>query len=235
MTIRALERMREFHNCLELQRECFGFSDIDIVPFRCFVVFNSIGGLVLGAFEADQLVGFVNSIPGIRDGVPYWHSQMMAVSRKHRNSGVGSRLKLAQREHALQRGIRRIEWTFDPLESRNAYLNISKLGAIVKQYRVNYYGEISSNLHRGLESDRVVAEWLLEQPRLMPTNDIRRIYIPADIQSLKQQSIHSAKDVQLRVREQFLRNIEDGYIAAGFEKKDEWSEYLFVRKDDDGR
>src|SRR5262249_32785059 len=160
--------------------------------------------------------------------IPYWHSQVMAVAKDHWNSGIGSRLKLAQREQAKQRGIQRIEWTFVPLESKNAYFNLQKLGAIVRRYYVNYYGDLASALHSGLESDGVVAEWWIDRPRITPAGDVRRIFIPADIQSLKQQSLDSAKDVQIRVREQFLKNLKDDYFAAGFERTDEWSAYLFI-------
>jgi predicted GNAT superfamily acetyltransferase len=229
MTIRPLNDISEFRECLDLQRECFGFADIDILPARFFVVLHAIGGLVLGALDGGRLIGFLNTIPALRDGVPYWHSQMMAVTPEYQGAGVGSRLKLAQREQALDQGIRRIEWTFDPLESRNAHFNLQKLGVIVRRYQVNYYGEITSALHHGLDSDRAVAEWLLDEPRPASEGETRRVFIPADIQSLKKQSIESARDIQLRVREQFLKNLGDGFIVAGFEKKDEWSEYIFVR------
>jgi predicted GNAT superfamily acetyltransferase len=189
---------------------------------------SSIGGLVLGAFDDDRLVGFSNSMPGFRDGAPYWHSQVLAVANDHWNSGVGFQLKLAQRDQARQRGIQRIEWTFDPLESKNAYFNLEKLGAVVRRYKVNYYGQIASTLHSGLDSDRVIAEWWIDDPRIKPASDSRRIFIPADIQFLKKQSLESARDVQLRVREQFMKNLQDDYFAAGFERTDEWSAYLFV-------
>ncbi len=134
-----------------------------------------------------------------------------------------------ERDYARQRGLRLIEWTYDPLESKNAHLNIKKLGAIVRRYYVNLYGEITSRLQQGLESDRVVAEWWIDQPRVRIEGDIRRVCIPGDIQALKQQSVASAKEVQRRVREEFLKNFQEDYFVAGFERKDEWSEYLFMR------
>ena len=189
MTIRPLTELAEFEKCVELQRECFGMSDIDLFPPRYFVVLSAIGGLVLGAFDGDRLVGFSNSMPGLRDGAPYWHSQVLAVAKDHWNSGIGFELKLAQRDQARQRGIQRIEWTFDPLESKNAYFNIEKLGAIVRRYKVNYYGRIVSALHSGLDSDRVIAEWWIDDPRIKPAPDSRRIFIPADIQVLQKQRL----------------------------------------------
>ena len=229
MTISPLTTVPEFQQCVEIQRQAFGMSDADLLPVRFYVVLNSIGGLVLGAVEENQVIGFLNSMPAIdKDGTRYWYSQVMGVARDHWNSGAGSKLKLAQRDFARERGINRIEWTFDPLESRNAHLNIAKLGAIIRRYYVNYYGRIDSKLHVGLDTDRVVAEWWVDRPRFTAAGTIRRVYIPADIQTLKKQSLKSAEDIQLRVREQFLQNIQDDYFVAGFERKEEWSEYLFV-------
>jgi predicted GNAT superfamily acetyltransferase len=228
MMIRPLVEITEFEQCVELQRQSFGMSDADLLPVRFYVVLNSIGGFVLGAVEGNRVVGFLNSMPGLRDGLPYWYSQVLAVSREHWNSGVGLQLKLAQRDQARQKGIQRIEWTFDPLESKNAYFNLQKLGAIVRRYYPNYYGQIASTLHAGLDTDRAVAEWWLDRPPVKPGSDIRRVFVPADIQFLKRQSLKSARDVQLRVREQFLNHLQDDYFAAGFERTDEWSAYLFI-------
>jgi predicted GNAT superfamily acetyltransferase len=227
--IRPLTEFSEFEQCVELQREAWGAADIELTPVRALITDNRIGGLVLGAFDNDRMVGFLNAMPGIRDRMPYWYSHMLAIAREHWNSGIGTQLKLAQRDAARQRGIRLIEWTFDPLESRNAYLNIAKLGVIVRRYYVNLYGATTSRLQQGLESDRLIAEWWIDKPGIQVAgSDVRRVYIPSDLQVLKKQSLKSAQDVQLRVREQFRKNLEDDYFAAGFERKDEWSEYLFI-------
>ena len=228
MTIRPLTQITEFQECVELQREAWGSADLDIMPTRYFITHLHIGGLVLGAFDGDRLVAFVNASPALRDGTAYWRSHMLAVSRSHWNSGIGAELKLAQRDHARQRGIHLIEWTFDPLESKNAHLNIRKLGAIVRRYYPNLYGTTTSALQQGLDSDRLIAEWWIDMPRIKAEGDVRRVFIPADIQSLKKQSLKSAQDVQQRVREQFQKNLADDYFVADFERKDEWSEYLFV-------
>ena len=228
MTIRPLTDIAEFQRCVELQREAWGSADIDIMPTRYFITHAHIGGLVLGAFDGERLIAFVNATPALRERMAYWRSHMLAVAHSHWNSGVGAQLKLAQRDHALKRGIHLIEWTFDPLESKNAYLNIRKLGAIVRRYYVNLYGATTSVLQKGLDSDRVIAEWWIDKPRPELGNDIRRIFIPADIQTLKKQSLNSSRDLQQRVREQFLKNFAEDYFVAGFDRKDEWSEYLFA-------
>jgi predicted GNAT superfamily acetyltransferase len=229
MIICPLRSLDEFDRCLELQREAFGWADVDLLPRRFMVVTGHIGGLVLGAFDGDRLVAFLNSIPGHRNGLPYWHSHMLAVANDYWNSGLGSQLKLAQREAALERGIRLIEWTFDPLESKNAYLNIVKLGAIVRRYYPHHYGETTGALQRGLDSDRVIAEWWIDRPRVAVEGEVRRLFIPADLQTFKKQSLESARDIQARVRQQFMKNVEDDYFVAGFERGDEWSQYLFIR------
>ena len=116
------------------------------------------------------MVGFAMSLPGVKTGKnstdgnpqPYLHSHMLAVRDRYRNRGLGAQLKLEQRREALSRGIRLMEWTFDPLEIKNAYLNIHKLGAIVRSYYVNFYGVSSSRLQGGLPTDRLVAEWYLD-------------------------------------------------------------------------
>jgi predicted GNAT superfamily acetyltransferase len=228
MTIRPLTEIAEFNQCVELQREIWGMPDAELLPSRIYVVQNLIGGLVLGAFDGDLMIGFLNAMPGVREGMPYWHSLTLAIRRDYWNSGTGSRLKLAQREFAKERGIKLIQWTFDPLQSKNAHLNINKLGAIVRRYYVNVFGSPASTLDQGLDSDRLIAEWWIDRPRFDMKADVRRLFIPADIQSLKKQSLKSAQDIQLRVREQFMKNLEDDYFAAGFERTDEWSAYLFI-------
>jgi len=228
LSIRPLVELSELEKCVDLQREVWGTADIDVIPVRMFVTDNRIGGLVLGAFDNERLVGFLNAMPGIRDGMPYWYSHMLAVSKPYWNGGVGSALKLAQRDHARQRGIRLIEWTYDPLESKNTYLNVTKLGVIVRRYYVNLYGKTTSQLQQGLESDRVIAEWWVDEPRFKIPSDVRRVEIPADVQALKKQNLRSARDVQLRVREQFLKNFQDDYFVVGFERQGERSEYMFV-------
>jgi predicted GNAT superfamily acetyltransferase len=228
MTIRPVTELGELQKCVDLQREAWGLADIEVIPVRMLITQIRVGGLVLGAFEGGDLAGFLNAMPGIRNGMPYWYSQMLAVRTSYRNRGIGSRLKLSQRDHALSRGIHLIEWTFDPLESKNAYLNIAKLGVIVRRYYVNLYGATASEMQRGLESDRVIAEWWVDKPRVLIEGDIRRVHIPTDIQALKKQDVKSARDVQLRVRAQFLRNLQDDYFVAGCERKDTGSEYLFI-------
>src|SRR5436309_9353261 len=164
--IRLCHGIEELEACVHLQKEVWNFSDLDLIPLRLFVVADKIGGQVLGAFDGKNLVGFTLSIPGARNNHPYLHSHMLAVREQYRNLGLGRKLKLAQREDALSRGIELIEWTFDPLEIKNAYLNIERLGAIARRYNINQYGITSSPLQGGLPSDRLIAEWWLKSKRV---------------------------------------------------------------------
>jgi len=212
MMIRELTLPDEFEACMDLQREGFGWSDIELMPMRFFIVSRHIGGLVLGAFAGGKMVGFLSAIPGLRDREPYWHSHILAVSTASRDSGIGTQLKFAQKEHALQRGIRLIEWTFDPLMSRNAYLNIEKLGVIVRRYYPSFYGK---------DRDRLVAEWWLDRPRPSLDGESRRVTIVADPEG--------AQSDRVRVREEFLTHIKDDFYVAGFQRHGETSDYVFVR------
>ena len=166
IVLRRCHGIEDFRACVALQKEVWNFSDAELVPLRMFVVADKVGGQVMGAFDGEEMVGFALSVPGTRTGHVYLHSHMLAVRKDHRNSGLGRRLKLMQREDALARGIELIEWTFDPLEIKNAYLNIEKLGAIVRRYNINQYGITSSPLQGGLPSDRLIAEWWLKSKRV---------------------------------------------------------------------
>ena len=166
IVLRRCHGIEEFRACVALQKEVWNFTDAELVPLRMFVVADKVGGQVMGAFEGDVMVGFALSVPGTRTGHVYLHSHMLAVRKDHRNGGLGRRLKLLQREDALARGIELIEWTFDPLEIKNAYLNLEKLGAIARRYNINQYGITSSPLQGGLPSDRLIAEWWLKSKRV---------------------------------------------------------------------
>jgi predicted GNAT superfamily acetyltransferase len=153
---------------------------------------------------------------------------MLAVRDSWRNHGLGRRLKLAQRDDAIQKGFELIEWTFDPLEIKNAHLNLARLGAIARRYSVNHYGDSSSPLQGGLPTDRLVAEWwlksrrvvnLLEHGQAPRINVEHRIALPAEIYAWKASDANRAKaaEIQKRNREQFLRLLPQGFAALGYE------------------
>jgi predicted GNAT superfamily acetyltransferase len=164
--IRPLREHAEFDLCAEVQDVVWSYEPSARMSQKAFLLATQIGGQVLGAFDGDIMVGYAMSLPGVRNGHAYLHSHHLAVLPAWRNGGVGRRLKLAQRDDALARGIELIEWTFDPLEIKNAHLNIARLGAIARRYRHNFYGHTSSPLQGGLPTDRLVAEWWLKSDRV---------------------------------------------------------------------
>ncbi len=159
-----------YRACERLQREVWGFADVAVVPDHALHTVVEAGGLLIGAYDgvgpAREMVGFVLSLLGRRDGSLRHCSMMAAVAAEWQNRGLGFRLKLAQREHVLRQGISVLTWTFDPLESRNAHFNLNKLGAVATRYLPNYYGEFRDKRNRGLASDRFLCEWHLDSARV---------------------------------------------------------------------
>ncbi|MBP1602604.1 MAG: Chorismate synthase [Acidobacteria bacterium] len=163
LTIAPFQSQTDYKSAVDIQREVWKFDDIDIIPPSMLLASDHIGGISLGAYNTiGEMVGFVSSFLGTEDGILIQHSHMLAVRQAYRNFGVGYRLKLAQRKESLKRKIRKITWTFDPVQPLNAYFNLGKLGARSNVYAENFYGESSSVLHRGLPTDRLLARWDLD-------------------------------------------------------------------------
>ena len=245
-TIRPCKNFEEFAACVTLQREVWQFSDLDVTPVRALVVNQNSGGFTLGAFnnEDGNLLGFAHALPAFDATLqPYYYSQMLAITPALQNSGIGMQLKLAQREYALQRGIKLMVWTFDPLQSRNAYLNLIKLGGVVRKYYANYYGQYSTSvLHRGLDTDRLLLEWWLDAPRVQAVAQgelvshkdgdlITTVDVPFDIEQIKAQSMEEAQQWQAKIRTAFQQHFAAGLYCAGFVRGDNTtpSTYLFFR------
>ncbi|GAC1631437.1 MAG: hypothetical protein NVS9B14_03270 [Candidatus Acidiferrum sp.] len=224
IVVRKCDTIEEFQGCVQLQKDIWGEADIEVEPATLFVVAAHTGGQVLGAFDGSKWVGYTLAVAGIRNGSAYLHSHMTGVLADYRDRGVGRMLKLYQREEALGRGIRLIEWTFDPLETRNTHFNLNRLGAIARQYLPNLYGVTTSPLHRGMPTDRLVAEWLLDSPRVTtavatgnvePALDAAHIELPGDLDSLKRAGLEQLSDVQARIRREFTEWFGKGYAAVG--------------------
>lgn len=165
MEIRKIESLAEMREVERLQREIWGVDDLEVYPALALKPQTEVGGILIGAFDQGRMVGFVFGFPGIMDHEKIIHSDMLGISEGYRSQNLGYLLKLAQREAALQRGIEIITWTFDPLQSRNAYFNFNKLGVISDRYYVDYYGVTSSFLHR-FGTDRLWVTWLLNSERV---------------------------------------------------------------------
>lgn len=246
--IRPCTTLEEYAACIDLQREVWQFDDIDITPLRSFVITRRSGGLTLGAFDGDRLLGFAHALAAFDARLqPFYYSQMLAVSPALQNAGIGRQLKLAQREAAIARRIPVIGWTFDPLQSRNAYLNLVKLGGVVRKYYVNYYGNASTSaLHRGLDTDRLFVEWRVESERVVRAlagerrNDepAATVEVPREIEQIKARDMEEAAKWQKSIRAAFLEHLGAGLYCAGFipGADDAPGRYLFYRDEgEEGR
>lgn len=233
LEVRACQGQDELEACVALQIATWGYDEMDVIPRRMFTVAQRIGGQVMGAFAADgTLAGFAMSIPGIRQGQPYLHSHMLAVRPDFRNAGVGRRLKLAQREDALKRGIRLMEWTFDPLEIKNSFFNIEKLGAITHSYTPNFYGVSSARIQGGRPTDRLHAEWWLDSARVIeavagrraPRGEVEvRIELPHQVMQWKEsaEGAEEAMALQRANHAQFAEAFARGLAVTGFSRDQE--------------
>jgi predicted GNAT superfamily acetyltransferase len=226
--IRSVSTLEQFERCVVLQSEVWGYNDGDTIPRRVFIVAQRIGGQVLGAFDGDTMIGFAMSLPGYRDGRSYLHSHMLAVLPEYRNTGIGRRLKLAQRDDAIVRGFDLMEWTFDPLEIKNAHLNIARLGAIVRRYQPDFYGPSTSPLQGGLPTDRLYAEWWLRSPRVANVlrgevqhpEIVERVIVPQAIYQWKQEIEQRglAQALQISIREALQSAFYRGLAGVGYER-----------------
>ena len=226
-SIRACETFEDYSACINLQRTVWQFSDLDITPLRSFVITKRSGGLTLGAFdEVNRLLGFAHALAAFdAKKQPYYYSHMLAVEPELQNAGIGAKLKLAQRDHALQRDVALLGWTFDPLMSRNAYLNIVKLGAVVRRYYPNYYGNASTSvLHRGLDTDRLFVEWWVRSDHVSEALDGRQrtdspqavVEVPREIDEIKSHDLAEAQRWQQEVRASFQKHLAEGLYCANF-------------------
>ncbi|HVX67549.1 MAG TPA: hypothetical protein VHA11_13140 [Bryobacteraceae bacterium] len=236
--VRALAELEELAEAVRLEQRVWGFAESELIPLSLFVVATEIGGQVFGAFDGARMVGFCLALPALKPGGtgPYLHSHMLGVEDGYRDRGVGRALKLAQREDALRRGLDLLEWTFDPLELKNAFFNIERLGAVVRRYVLNQYGATTSPLHGGLPTDRCVAEWWLGSPRVgrklsgeaeaarVPARE--RIAVPASIDLIRREDTVRARRIQAEVSERFLDAFRRGLAVTGFERSPEAGIYL---------
>jgi len=235
--IRVLTTLDEFHKTLDLQKRIWGFDESDVVAPRLFGVYRHVGGSVIGAFVAEEMVGYTLAFAGFKsDHRVYWHSHMAGVVPELQGRGIGRRLKLRQRAEALAAGIDLIEWTFDPLQARNAYFNVERLGVVVHEYIPNLYGVTSSKLHGSLPTDRLVASWHLESARVLARIDgtarerevtNRTVDIPTDANELP---TVDGLALQARLRSEFQSAFANGLEVSGFEVTASGGRYLLTRR-----
>ncbi|HUN61721.1 MAG TPA: GNAT family N-acetyltransferase [Candidatus Sulfotelmatobacter sp.] len=225
--VRPLDCISDFQRCVQIAREVWADAELDTEPAVTYVIAHHTGGQVLGAFEGDTMVAFTKAYVGLHDQTPYLHSHMAAVLPAYRDRHIGRQLKLAQREEALRRGIRVIEWTFDPLETKNAHFNVNRLGAISRRYILNFYGITTSPLHRGMPTDRLLVEWHLDSPRAIaaigdlgaePRTCPARIHLPTAVLTTaakgEPNSTAALMELQSRLRAEFTQWFAKGYAVT---------------------
>ncbi len=233
--IRHCDTLAEFHQCVEIERTIWG--EQIIVPAAIFVVAQHTGGQILGAFDGDTLVGFTVALVGNHDGKPFLHSHMTGVLRAYQNQGVGRRLKLFQRQEALKREISLIEWTFDPLETRNAHFNLVRLGAVSAASSPTVTESPKAELHAGLPTDRLIAEWWLDSaarqgmPSTGKTNRRPPITEPSAcpqicLRSKPTTASAAAIDARPRSAMNFRHLFREGYVATGLHRRADTVEYI---------
>ncbi len=238
--IGPLDTLEKIKAAVALQKEVWGFADIELLPVRLFVTAGKIGGQLFGAFDGAKLIGFCLAIPGVKiGGASYLHSHMLAVADGYRDYGIGRRLKLMQRDDARwSAGSQLMEWTFDPLEIKNAYFNIERLGTIVRRFTRNQYGTTSSHLHGGLPTDRCTTEWWMDSDRVKAVlagkpvehgEIVGKIEVPNDVAEIRASDPERARAIQADVSAQFEKYFDQGLAVVGFEKTAATGNYLIGR------
>lgn len=240
--IRECLSVEQLSDCVALQREVFALPEIEISPVRHFIVTRHAGGFTLGAFTNDnELVGFVLSVPAYFGNERFFYSHMAAVKREFQSAGIGAKLKWAQREKALEKGVKFIKWTFQPVQTRNAFFNLEKLGAIIKNYEPNFYGTDYSTVADqtksiGLDSDRLFAEWHLESEKVEKLARgekysesgavVKRIEVGFDWNRLVETAPLAAVAEQTRIKNEFQKAFAEGLVCRAFERGADVSKYL---------
>lgn len=235
----TLEQLAE---CVQLQRDVFQLPEVELSPVRHFIVTKNAGGFTLGAYDGDRLAGFVLSVPAFVRGEHAFYSHMTGVRAEYQSHGIGAKLKWAQRLRALTEGVKYIKWTFEPLKARNAYFNLEKLGAIVAEYEPNFYGvdyTTAPDAKIGLASDRLIAEWHLESPKVVALAagekfiDDRQpdaeIVITNDWAGLVAADPAAALAEQLRIRGEFQAAFASGSTGRAFRRDAERPAYLLYK------
>lgn len=242
VVVREARSHAELHACVDLQIKVWGFAARDAVPFNQLLVAHEWGGRVFVALDGDRVVGFCYGLAGRQYGRPALLSHMLAVLPEYRGKGIGVRLKIAQGRWAREQGYDLVTWTYDPLEATNAYLNIARLGGVVRRYLVNHYGNMTDDLNRGLPSDRLLVEWRLERPAVMDVlagkrppacnaNPVSTIVVPRNFQAIKSSDPDGAMRWRMTVRSKFQEAFGNGLIVTGLQLDRDRATYLLSQEE----
>ncbi len=242
LEIRECTTVEEMAACVDLQRDVFPLSETEISPVRHFVVTKNAGGFALGAFDDSRLVGFSLSVPAFLRGERAFYSHMTGVRPEYQSHGLGAKLKWAQRERALALGVNYVKWTFEPVKARNAYFNLEKLGAIVREFQENFYGvdyATAPEFRQGMASDRLFAEWHLASEKVAalangerfgePQAPVANIETTNDWPGLVAEAPERAREMQLRIRDEFMTAFGFGFVCRGFYRDEQRPAYLLYR------
>ena len=241
LEIRECVTLDELAACVDLQRDVFALPEVELSPVRHFVVTRNAGGFTLGAYIGGRLAGFVLSVPAVMRGNRAYYSHMTGVRSEYQSLGIGAKLKWEQRKRALSEGVKYLKWTFEPVKARNAYFNLEKLGAAVREYEPNFYGtdyatSPGSGEKIGMQSDRLFAEWDLESLKVTALaagekfgetcEPAAEIVITNDWQNLVDSDPAAALEEQLRIRDEFNAAFTRGLIGQGFRRDNKRPAYL---------
>jgi predicted GNAT superfamily acetyltransferase len=243
--IREAETVEELQGCVDLQRSVFATPDLENSPVRHLIVTKSAGGFTLAAFHGEKMVGFVLSVPMFRGTERAFYSHMTAVDKDYQNYGIGARLKWAQRERAIEEGVNYIKWTFQPVQARNAFFNLERLGATIQTYAPNFYGtdyttSAEQDSVRGVDSDRLFADWILDSPKVVALSKgekyeekseiVKTVEIMNDWNTLVVEDTAKAIAEQERIKQEFQKAFAEGLVAKGFERSETNPRYLLYKE-----
>lgn len=238
--IRECVSLRSLAECVDLQREVFALPEVELSPVRHLVVTKNAGGFTLGAYSCGELIGFVLSVPAFLRDERAYYSHMTAVRADFQSHGVGAKLKWAQRSRALDVGVRYVKWTFEPWKARNAYFNLEKLGAEMREYERDFYGtDYTSAVNIGLASDRLFAEWDLTSDKVEAlaagenwseeAEPGAEVDVPNDWFELLAESTDKAIAAQAQIRANFEAAFAKGLVARGFHRDQQQPKYLLYK------
>lgn len=240
--IRECATLEQLAECVQLQRDVFQLPEVELSPVRHFIVTKNAGGFTLGAYDGDKLAGFVLSVPAFVRGEQAFYSHMTGVRAEYQSHGIGAKLKWAQRDRALAGGVKYIKWTFEPVKARNAYFNLEKLGAIVCEYEVDFYGvdyTSAPDAKIGLASDRLIAEWHLESQKVVALAAGEQVVdgrapdaevaVINDWSGLIAANPAAALAEQLRIRSEFQTAFGAGLVGRSFRRDAESPAYLLFK------
>lgn len=217
--IRTLDTVDAIHEAARVLDRVWG--ERGTMPANILRALEHAGNYVVGLYDGDEMIGASAAFFG-PPAARSLHSHITGIVDGHQGRGLGRLLKLHQRDWALERGVGRITWTFDPLIPRNAHFNLAVLGARVTEYLVNQYGEMDDEVNRGDESDRLMVSWALAEPAAPQPQDAEItgvVAVPGDVETLRRNDPAAAAAWRVRVRDELRGHLASGRRIGGFDRR----------------